>query len=79
MSRTTVAQGVKVFEAIADGPTKRKARALIDQGRGQWVVDPHVAGVVGLLMPETNRAWLIVYVDDQDFEVGSDFDQLMGA
>jgi hypothetical protein len=31
---------------------------------------------VGLVRPGTNRAWLVVYVDDEDFEVSEEFEDL---
>ena len=80
MSTTTIDQGVKVFEAIADGPTKARARKIVELGQGVWVVDPFVPGVVALVVPaeNSNTAWLVVYVDDQDFETSRAFDELWG-
>lgn len=52
------------------------AQQLEANGLGEWVLDPEVRGVVGLLKPRTNDAWLIVYLNDEDFETSLDFDVL---
>lgn len=66
----------KMLGEIATDWVIEQAKALEDTGRGEWVLDPEVPGVVGLLHPGTNNAWLIVYLEDQDFESSGEFDEL---
>jgi hypothetical protein len=42
--------------------------------KAEWRYDPEIPGVVGLVLKENRRrAVLIVYLEDRDFEEGSEF------
>jgi hypothetical protein len=69
--------GPALLDRMADADTNAMARKLVDAGEGEWAGDPIVPNVVGLLRPGTNRAWLVVYLADDDFEVSTDMEDRM--
>ncbi len=68
--------GLKVLELAANKRTNKRARKLVEAGTHGWAWDPQVDGVVGLLRRGTNRADIVVYLDDDDFETSDDFEDL---
>lgn len=50
---------------------------MVDEGTAKWIEDPWVDGVVGLIVPETNTALLVVYVERDDWEMSDDFEDYL--
>lgn len=50
------------------------ADLLVEAGEAEWKLDPQVPGVVGLVRPDSNRALLVVYVEDGDWELDETFE-----
>jgi hypothetical protein len=65
---------VPLLAELADKRTNAKAAKAVTAGTHEWVWDPYVADVVGLVRTGSNRADIVVYVKDNDFEVSLDFD-----
>jgi hypothetical protein len=65
-------------KALADASDDADLWATVDRieitGRGAWAYDPQVDGVVGLLDIRTGRAFVVVYLDEDDFETTQEFD-----
>lgn len=66
--------GTRILADLADDYVVETAARLVAAGKAQWVFDPEVLGVVGLVKPGTRRALVVVYVDDEDFETSAEFD-----
>lgn len=67
--------GRAVLRDLADPSVTEKAAALVLEGRAAWQYDPEVSRVVGLLDTGTDRAYIIVY-GDEDFEITTEFEAL---
>jgi hypothetical protein len=63
----------EVLAWAADPFVLERADELVADGTAEWTFDPYVDGVVGLVKPGTRRAFIVVYLDDEDFELGEDF------
>lgn len=78
---TATEAGLGVLARMADDDTNRTARKLVADGEGEWIWDPMVPNVVGLVRPNSNRAWLVVYLASgsghEDFEVSTDMEDRM--
>jgi hypothetical protein len=61
-------RAVKLFRGMAADYVVEAADAKVASGEAQWVLDPQVEDVVGLVLNGTNRALVVVYLDSQDFE-----------
>lgn len=66
MSEITEAQDL--FREIAAKYVVKAADKKVAAGEAKWVLDPEHVGVVGLVVPGTNRALVVVYLKDRDFE-----------
>lgn len=63
-----------LLAADADPTVNATIATLEETGRAVWRIDPWVDNVVGLLDPRTaNTAWLVVYLNDNDWEVSEQF------
>lgn len=60
----------KALERWADEPTNRLVRKALDENIAHWEDDPHEEGVVGLVHNTTRTALVVVYLEEEDFEVG---------
>lgn len=79
MSTTKTAEqiGREYLREEASPEVTEKAARLVLEGKAQWVFDPQVDGVVGLVRPdEPNRAFIVVWYTDGDFEISLDFDEV---
>lgn len=45
---------------------------LLGEGTAEWIEDPWVDGVVGLVYKGTQSALLVIYVDRNDWELSED-------
>lgn len=70
----TIQQARALLASEADPYVLDLAEQLVAQERATWVPDPYVENVVGLLQPGSDRAWLVVYLADQDWETSADFE-----
>lgn len=59
----------------ADETLAGMVEALVADGAARWVLDPQVAGVVGLLDKDTEEALLVVYADG-DWEISETLDEM---
>jgi hypothetical protein len=57
-----------LFRKMAADYVVKAADEKVASGEASWQLDPQVEGVVGLVLNGTNRALVVVYVKDQDFE-----------
>lgn len=81
----------KHFEQDAAHEYVEAARKLVADGKAQWIEDPYVDSVVGLLHasdvhvhPSESRAYVVVYLPGSrdggkfgDFECSGEFDELV--
>lgn len=58
----------------ADPAVMTTADQMVERGQAAWTLDPQVRNVVGLVVPGTTRALLVVYLDESDWELDSDFE-----
>jgi len=65
---------LSVLDGFADPALIQRADEAVAAHTHVWVWDPQVDHVVGLIRKNTNRADIIVYVEDDDFEVSDDWD-----
>lgn len=66
--------GRDALRQLADQSVCEKAARLVLDGEASWQYDPDVRGVVGLIDGATDKAFIVVYLEDQDFETSEDFD-----
>lgn len=71
---TASATAQAVLSRMANREVNDEARKLVEQGEGEWSWDPYVPNVIGLLRPGTNKAWIVVYVEDSDFECSDEME-----
>lgn len=65
-------RGVDYFESVAAPFLVAKARDLVEDEKARWVLDPYAKGVIGLVPRYQGAdapALVIVYVEDEDYEV----------
>lgn len=60
---------MKMLQKIADEPTNRLAKKAVDTGVAHWRHDNHQDGVYGLVKATTEEALVVVYLEEEDFEV----------
>lgn len=81
MSTTAREIATSVLEEIADPRVLDLATSLINDGKAEWVFDQEVDGPVGLVLPGTNTALVVVFPETSgepaDFETSDSFDRLM--
>jgi len=70
-----IEQAKQLLKEEARDSVMDAANGLETMGDAEWVLDPEVAGVVGLVKPGTRTAFIVVYLNDRDFETSDDFDQ----
>ena len=68
-----IEKAISIFEADANEESVAVASKLIEEGRAKWVLDPEVDNVVGLV--DGNDAYVIVYLEFNDFETSELFDK----
>lgn len=52
------------------------AQTLVENDRAVWVLDPYVEGVVALVWRNTDRALVVVYAHEDDWETSDEMDEL---
>jgi len=66
-------QGQALFRRMVMPFVRDWADKLVADGKATWILDPEVKGVIGLAHAEDpRRAYVIVYVTGQDFEIDED-------
>lgn len=60
--------GMEVLLENADSQTVEDVRQLVADRKAEWIFDGSVDGVVGLVLPGTIKALVVVYIFDRDFE-----------
>jgi len=63
-------------EILATGASEQVVEAafrLVEEGKGEWRLDPEFENVVGLVKPGTRNAWIVVYISMEDFEESQEF------
>lgn len=65
---------LSLLKVEADPLFLENIQSLVTQGSAGWAFDPYVPDVVGLINGD-NRALVVVYLNDEDFEVGLDLEQ----
>jgi hypothetical protein len=76
MSIGALQQAMNVLRDEADDATNELADRLYEDGVARWYWDPEVVNVVGLVDVKTNRALVIVYLHDRDFETSLEFEEM---
>lgn len=64
-----VNDALELLQTAAEPKLFTTLRRAVDAGVAEWRDDPIVPGVVGCVLAGTNRALVVVYVDQNDFEV----------
>jgi len=74
----TLATATEALATVADRRIVQLAQQLLDAGEAEWVWDPQVPNVLGLVVPGTTTAWLVLYpyalhdhLDDLGVPVGN--------
>jgi hypothetical protein len=69
--------GTEALARLAGRYTNTKAERAVADGTHEWVWDPEVREVVGLIRKGTNRADIVIYLDaldgEGDFEVSDEW------
>lgn len=64
-----IEQAKQFLRDEADPALVAAVEAKVESGEAHWRLDPHVDGVVGVVLTaDPNRALVVVYVRDRDFE-----------
>jgi hypothetical protein len=61
-----------LLESASD-ETLDRVRELVGSREADWIWDPVVENVAGLVWTGTDRAVMVVYLDHQDFECAAEF------
>lgn len=64
-----VSRAQTMLAQLAAEDVRQQAMYAVAGGRAEWILDPEAEGVVGLVVTGTNRAAVVVYLHDRDFEV----------
>lgn len=71
----TIEKAKALLREHAQDYVMETADRLVREGTAVWVDDPEVFNVVGLVHADKqNRAYIVVYLEDNDFETSEDFD-----
>lgn len=65
-----------LFRTDSDMQTRQTIESALARGDAEWIHDPEHVGVCGVVLTGTRRALLVVYVEDMDFEVTEEFEQM---
>lgn len=68
-----------LLREVADPAILTEIETLTEAHDLRWVFDPEVEGVIGLVHAGTRRAILVCYLEEDDFETASEFDELLMA
>lgn len=68
---------MEILHEWADETLVAMIESLMHSGAGVWVFDPEVDRVVGFVKPGTNRAAVVVYLNDNDFETDENLEELL--
>ena len=69
----TPTNATETFAEMADSRIVKKVQDLIDSGKAEWIYDPQVDGVLGLVkVGDPTCALVVLYTDPLDFECAGD-------
>lgn len=74
MNTNQIEQAQALLKKQAAKRVVKAADRMVAAGAAEWIRDPEVSGVVGLVRTGTRRALVVVYLQDGDFEVDDDFE-----
>lgn len=67
--QTEIERAEEIWLLSASKDAQAKAHRYVATNIANWRMDPHVKNVVGLVLEGTNQAIVVIYIDDEDFEV----------
>jgi hypothetical protein len=74
MGHDEIAAARKIVRDEAEHQLVAHIEAAVAAGTAEWVLDPEVDGVVGLVRTGTGQALIVVYVGEGDWEMDDEFE-----